>query len=69
MPTEESMKQLARQILVQLPMDAGKARQVLWYVGELVNVAEAVLQERRPDLTLVRGGGSPAASSARSTST
>jgi hypothetical protein len=68
MPTDNSFKMIARQILVQLPIDPKEAHLVLRYVAELVDAADAVLQDRRPDLTLVRGGGSPASSNARSTS-
>lgn len=70
MPIDNSLKILARQILAQLPTDRGEAELVLRYVGGLVEASEGVFHERRPDfLTLVRSGGSPAASKARSTST
>lgn len=67
MPVENSLKILARQILAQLPTDRREAEAVLRYVGGLVEASDAVFQER-PDFTLVRGGGFPAASKARITS-
>lgn len=68
MPIDNASKLIARQIFVQLPLDQREAHSILRHVGELVDAASAVSQDRRPDLTVVRAGGSPAASRARSTS-
>lgn len=69
MPTDNSLKCLSRQILAQLPVDKREALAVLCFVTELVEAADAVFQDRRPDLRVVRAAGSSAASNARSTST
>lgn len=64
MPSEY-VKQAARQMLVQLPSDKKEALEILGYVRDLVDAADAVFQDRRPDLRVVREGGSGAASRPR----